>query len=247
MRSSDARMLVMGALVTSVVGVLIAFAAASHRESAARLGRAPEPARAPDQAPAYADLRVQRRGPNADLYAAPVRALRDGLPHPAAARPPSDEERRAALAARAERRAYDGAPPTIPHAVTERLLDCSGCHAEGAVVGGVTAPMRSHGPLPSCVQCHVPGESPLPARGGGSLANNDFAGAFESGGGTVAWQGAPPTIPHSTHMRSECGSCHGAAGPVGLRTPHPHQVSCTQCHAPSAALDQRSGATTRTP
>jgi cytochrome c-type protein NapB len=46
-------------------------------------------------------------------------------------------------------------------------------------------------------------------------------------------------IPHPTHMRENCESCHGVAGPHGLRTPHAERQSCTQCHAPDAKLDRR--------
>jgi nitrate reductase (cytochrome), electron transfer subunit len=53
-----------------------------------------------------------------------------------------------------------------------------------------------------------------------------------------AFDGAPPTIPHSTLMRTDCLSCHGPQGLYGLRTPHPERQSCLQCHAPGAHLDQ---------
>ncbi|MBK6532709.1 MAG: hypothetical protein IPF99_24875 [Deltaproteobacteria bacterium] len=39
-------------------------------------------------------------------------------------------------------------------------------------------------------------------------------------------------------MRGRCESCHGVLS-QGIRSTHPWRESCTQCHAPSAALDQR--------
>lgn len=46
------------------------------------------------------------------------------------------------------------------------------------------------------------------------------------------------TIPHGTQLRSDCLSCHGPPGLVGLRTPHPDRQACVQCHAPNAELDE---------
>jgi hypothetical protein len=40
-------------------------------------------------------------------------------------------------------------------------------------------------------------------------------------------------------MREACASCHGPSGKRGLRSTHPVRASCQQCHARSAALDQR--------
>jgi cytochrome c-type protein NapB len=56
--------------------------------------------------------------------------------------------------------------------------------------------------------------------------------------GVRAYTGAPPEIPHSTWMRETCLACHGGTGAEGLRTRHPQRQSCTQCHAPSAGLNQ---------
>jgi cytochrome c-type protein NapB len=70
------------------------------------------------------------------------------------------------------------------------------------------------------------------------LAGNSFVGLNPPLKGTRAWPLAPPTIPHSTLMRSDCLSCHGPQGLYGLRTPHPERQSCVQCHVPGAELDQ---------
>ncbi len=154
----------------------------------------------------------------------------------------SAEMRAAALVARARRRAYDGAPPTIPHPIAQRdWPNCATCHAQGMRLGAQTAPAMSHPPYGSCVQCHVVSEGPIPGApppAGPMALTNSFAGLEAAGAGPRAWPGAPPQIPHSTLMRGRCESCHGPLA-LGLRTSHPWRQSCTQCHAPSAALDQR--------
>ncbi|MBC7173216.1 MAG: nitrate reductase cytochrome c-type subunit, partial [Polyangiaceae bacterium] len=67
------------------------------------------------------------------------------------------EEREASLSARLARRAYDGAPPVIPHAVDERGAPaCLACHERGMRVDARIAPAMSHEPYTSCLQCHAP-------------------------------------------------------------------------------------------
>lgn len=191
-------------------------------------------------APGYADLRGIRRGPNAEMYAGGLGAFEAKLPGTHDEIPPQTEEERArVLAARAERRAYDGAPPTIPHSIRQQgPPDCLGCHEKGAVVAGKRAPAMSHARFDSCTQCHVPvGNVPAPPPP--PLTENGFVGAASPARGERAWPGAPPTIPHRTPMRTACGSCHGVSGALGMRSTHPWRESCTQCHAPSAVLDQR--------
>lgn len=147
------------------------------------------------------------------------------------------------LARRAERRAYAGAPPTVPHPVTQRGdVDCLACHKQGLRVGALTAPAMSHKLMVNCTQCHVPMRTPIP---NATMAfelmsqENTFVGAREQAYGARAWSGAPPTIPHPTHMRDACMSCHGALALPGLATSHPERQSCLQCHAVSASLDLR--------
>lgn len=146
------------------------------------------------------------------------------------------------LTERASRRAFAGAPPTVPHPVKQRGdLDCLSCHRAGVEIAGRVAPAMSHEPHAACTQCHVPSSAPHPA-GDPDTASPPFESAFvplaEAPHGARAWEGAPPTIPHATHMRERCSSCHGVMGKPGMRTSHPERVQCTQCHAPSAELDQ---------
>jgi cytochrome c-type protein NapB len=189
--------------------------------------------------PAYADLRSLRRGPNGQIYAnAFDRLALVDSPQPG---PPSAAERDAALTLRQQRRAYDGAPPAVPHEIGQRTpSDCLVCHERGARLAGRIARQMSHRYMPNCVQCHPVEMSPRPLEAPAAAdLETDFAGLSAPHGGERAYPGAPPTIPHATLLRSRCESCHGSAGLFGLRTPHLERVSCTQCHAPSAELDQR--------
>jgi len=156
--------------------------------------------------------------------------------------PASDADRAQALATRAALRAYDGAPPRIPHAVPQfGALPCIQCHSDGMRVGGHVAGAMSHDSFQSCLGCHVVDDAPMPGAEGalasGPPIDNSFVGLEAPTHGPRALPGAPPVIPHPTRMRERCASCHGELA-AGLRSTHPWRQSCTQCHASSAALDQ---------
>lgn len=160
---------------------------------------------------------------------------------------PADGTRGEALVARAALRAYDGAPPTVPHPVRQdSAAECLACHADGLVVRGRVASRMSHPPYASCTQCHVVNSGPMP--GGDALppgppfADNAFTGLPAPVEGPRWTPIAPPQIPHRTFMREECTSCHGPLGRAPLRTTHPERQSCTQCHA--EALPGSAGAGT---
>lgn len=152
-----------------------------------------------------------------------------------------------AVAGRAQRRAFDGAPPAVPHPIEQReFSDCLSCHGVGLRIGARVASMPSHGPLPSCAQCHPSGVGAAPFddalradafRSNGTYGVNRFEGRRSPGPGLRAWPIAPPAIPHATFMRESCLSCHGDAGAAPLRTPHPDRTSCRQCHPAGAAHD----------
>jgi nitrate reductase (cytochrome), electron transfer subunit len=194
----------------------------------------------------YVDFDRRQFGPNRDWQStlAGLPTLSQLLPatHPDESTEDAgaqDSWREVSLVERAERRAFEGAPPVVPHPIDQMgASSCLACHAEGRVIGkGVVAPMMSHGLLLNCTQCHVEGqsvewESEVPWE-------NEFDGFRGVGRGSRAWEGAPPTVPHSIVMRENCLSCHGPGGPNPLRTSHPLRVSCLQCHAPSAFWDQR--------
>ena len=155
-----------------------------------------------------------------------------------AAVPPSDPAvTRASLSRRAVSRAFNGAPPTIPHRVDQRSDEsCLFCHNGGMIVDGRTVARMPHALLPQCTQCHVSLQgTPFT---GEPLALNSFHGLPAPTGGDRAWPGAPPVIPHTTLQRTNCLACHGPDAWPGLRTTHPLRSDCLQCHAPSAELDQ---------
>lgn len=147
--------------------------------------------------------------------------------------------RQVALAKRQQRRAYDGAPPVIPHAIDERdATSCPVCHERGMVLAGKTAPAISHHPMANCLQCHVPHTTSQPNPVGPELVGNAFTAQGFGGRGKRAFSGAPPVMPHRLLMRENCSSCHGVSGHIGIRTTHPERVNCQQCHAPDAAQQQ---------
>ncbi|MCA9134015.1 MAG: hypothetical protein KDA45_12700, partial [Planctomycetales bacterium] len=152
---------------------------------------------------------------------------------------PSAAEKEQSLARRTTRRAFNGAPPVIPHAV-EATNDaaCYACHAQGMKLGELQASVMSHRFLANCTQCHA---APTPAalQAFASPIETKFVGLSTPHAGQRAYPGAPPTIPHSQWMRENCVACHGGPhGWAGLESTHPWRSNCTQCHAPSAQLDQ---------
>ncbi len=191
--------------------------------------------------PRQADLGRERRGPHASMYAEAFDALAERLPRLDAPLPPvTAADRARALRERAERRAYEGAPPTIPHLVAEdAATDCLACHERGALIAGRIAPAMAHERYGSCLQCHAPAVRGAPFGEPPPVAGTTFAGLEAPGRGTRAWAGAPPTIPHRLEMRSNCASCHGPSGRAPLRTPHATRQSCLQCHAQDAAAQAR--------
>jgi len=182
------------------------------------------------------------RGPNRTRFVEAlenVRGERRGLADEIGR--PTEAEWDESVARRGELRAFDGAPPLIPHDITQRgFPSCTACHVDGLVLDGRTSPAMSHESMANCTQCHVMSERPVPGEAltGGPPLVNAFRGIDRSGRGERAWVGAPPTIPHTTHMRDRCESCHGVLA-TGIRTSHACQQNCRQCHTPSAGLDQQ--------
>lgn len=138
-------------------------------------------------------------------------------------------------AVRAERRAYDGAPPTVPHESFGAA--CTGCHDErGQSVPGVGfAPASPHdgtskaGGTVRCRQCHV-------FRTTDDLfVRSEYEGLPQDlVAGDRATAGAPPRIPHRLLMRENCLACHAGPGArEEVRTTHPERTRCRQCHVPA--------------
>ncbi|WP_437790391.1 nitrate reductase cytochrome c-type subunit [Sorangium sp. So ce693] len=229
------------------LAAIVAVAAAGYfsgvrgtEQGVAELRGDPAPPSASVEARSYADMRERAHGPNAGMYEGAFARLEAADADLYAPVEQSEADREAALERRASRRAYDGAPPTIPHRIEQLgAPDCLSCHERGLRVANLTAPRMSHRRYESCTQCHVVGADPRPLADTPPPPDNTFAGMASPRRGARAYEGAPPTIPHPTLMRSECASCHGVHGALGMRSTHPYRQSCTQCHAPSAELDQR--------
>ena len=143
-------------------------------------------------------------------------------------------------AVRASRRAFDGAPPVIPHEPLGPA--CATCHSDlGKPVPGMGfAPANPHagvsyaGALQNCRQCHV-----------SQAADNSFAATNFTGlrqavrGGERLFPTAPPVIPHRVFMRENCLSCHDGPGArPEIRCTHPDRVNCRQCHVESGPIEQ---------
>lgn len=194
-------------------------------------------------APRYAELHTGKLHPNRD-WKVHLAAL--SRPAPAAQYVPatlSVDDRARWRATRTQRRQYDGAPPVAPHP-TDQITpaSCLECHGRPTTISGIHVPQVSHPRYLNCIQCHVSSVGPASWWKTADTApsdGNSFAGKPQSGQGTRAYVGAPPTVPHTTWMRDDCMSCHGPGGTAALRTSHPDRRSCVQCHALDAALDQR--------
>jgi nitrate reductase (cytochrome), electron transfer subunit len=152
---------------------------------------------------------------------------------------PSEVDKEASSRQRASRRDYNGAPPIIPHSVqSTNDSACYACHSKGMRMAGLKASVMSHQFLANCTQCHAP-PPPTPFQNIESAVATSFVGSPAPQAGHRAFPGAPPTIPHSQWMRENCLACHGLPnGWAGMESTHPWRTNCTQCHAPSAVLDQ---------
>ncbi len=194
----------------------------------------PEVAGTPS-APTYESIREAEIGPNSDWQS----RLSDLWPAPTLFAAIDSELLRVR---RQERRAYDGAPPVVPHPIDQTSAEtCLQCHQDALPVGDVVASAISHPVYASCTQCHVS------AKGLGSRWNtsdfdlhtgNRFSGRHAAMLGERAYPDSPPTIPHAVHMRQNCLSCHGELGTSPIRTTHPERQSCVQCHVPGSEVDE---------
>jgi cytochrome c-type protein NapB len=141
---------------------------------------------------------------------------------------------------RAERRAYDGAPPVIPHPRFSRA--CESCHEGGgvAVPGLGVAPASPHGETRGigasarCGQCHVERTT------SGEFRVNRFEGRPQQvRHRAAATAGGPPVMPHPAFMRESCAACHAGPGARSeIRTTHPERKRCRQCHVERSAADR---------
>ena len=130
---------------------------------------------------------------------------------------------------RASTRAYDSAPPVIPHAVQSLGREnCLSCHAPGSPANAsrIASP-RSHPAWGDCRQCHVERHSRLVFR------ETSFEPYREPAWGHRQYAGAPPMTPHAIQNRNNCSICHvGEQAHPALRAKHEFRPNCAQCHVP---------------
>lgn len=144
------------------------------------------------------------------------------------------------LAVKYSRRAYNGAPPVIPHPIknddSKPGAQCLSCHLGGGYVDAfhAYAPKTPHPDYINCRQCHVPAGHLAPFRGESNFATRTIP--KQPG---AALPGGPPRIPHDLKERGNCAACHVGEGvPLAIRTSHPERIYCRQCHVPQDEENQ---------
>lgn len=164
-------------------------------------------------------------------------------------RPTPNGRREDTLAYRERLRAFDGAPPVVPHPMHQTSSKvCLSCHEKGRWIDTVYARPMSHPNWASCTQCHVQGDTTNL-----TLSADSYFHGLRSQAGARYMKGTPPAIPHSRvqveQTRVDCLSCHGKQAWPGLRfnldnpahqipekslTNHEERgiinVRCQQCH-----------------
>ena len=135
-------------------------------------------------------------------------------------------------------RAYPGAPPSISHAlISEKGIggkNCLQCHQNGGYVDQFKAfaPVTPHPEYTNCKQCHVPQKTAE------VFKKSNWEKLTPPKIHQVAFEGAPPRIPHDLDLKNNCLSCHAGPGaPIEIRVSHPERVNCRQCHVPINVKD----------
>jgi len=121
--------------------------------------------------------------------------------------------------ARAELRAFHGAPPVIPHGVrSEGRENCLACHGEGMQADGrIVAAVTPHSTWFNCTQCHV---EPLTEA---LFVANTLTGLAEPEIVAMPQPFLPRYIPHrlDNYREQACETCHiGTQAAINLRPGH---------------------------
>lgn len=226
------------AAVLSLAGAGLAVQRASARRDADQV-RVPEAEPAVPGAPIAHEAEVFRTRPGAQAVEPDARRR--------------DEAHPRTIATYRALRSYPGAPPRIPHGLTDvefRTTRCNTCHEQGGYSQrfGAYAPVNPHPERAMCLQCHAPAYPlvgvPFPRAGANDPCRQCHAGVpAKFAEATIDWRGAPwpalasrgaaevPAIPHDLEGRGNCLACHMGPGAVAeLRTSHPERADCRQCH-----------------
>lgn len=196
------------------------------------------PAESTRLTPSYREINSAEVGPNQAWTSsfALLKQTRPGLFAPVVR---TAEMKDSSLRDRLRTRAFNGAPPVVPHRVEHQSAQsCLVCHREGMQLGHQIATKICHPHYANCLGCHVEQAGSLPIAVNAEAPANLFAGVLRAGPGIRAMPSAPPSIPHTTHLRGDCMSCHGLIARPGLRTTHPWLTNCVQCHASPAETER---------
>lgn len=171
------------------------------------------------------------------------------------------------LARRARLRAFEGAPPVIPHFVEQNSApECLACHGARLQFRGRAARPICHDEHTNCTACHVMSSGPAPSRGDlgpdPRAVGNSFVGMRHQVQGAVVTL-EPPRIAHRTAMRERCAACHGQNGPGAGHHPVDFELkrevpksftlsadgrlTCRTCHQASEQLPSFGGAAAAVP
>jgi nitrate reductase cytochrome c-type subunit len=151
-------------------------------------------------------------------------------------------------------RAYPGAPPRIPHGLSDeefRTGTCGTCHERGgySIRFAAYTPVTPHPELKPCLGCHA-GDDAVAGRTAPRDDPNTRCPQCHGPEGRVRpreqigwiaslWSqpasgqsgSVPPVIPHERSFREDCLACHaGPAAVKEIRTTHPEWVGCRTCH-----------------
>jgi cytochrome c-type protein NapB len=146
-------------------------------------------------------------------------------------------------------RAYEGAPPTVPHEVEGKNIGgkaCLKCHETGGYVDKfkANAPIVPHPSFDNCIQCHVP----VNTKGEFKDSNWEKVRNINiSKNSNQALLTSPPVIPHTVTKNDDCLSCHSGSGIKKIRVTHPERTNCRQCHVPKFTEKDEADAFVRKP
>ncbi|MES0491687.1 MAG: nitrate reductase cytochrome c-type subunit [Leptospirales bacterium] len=143
-------------------------------------------------------------------------------------------------------RAYDGAPPQVPHSTTQTAYRrCLVCHEKGftlkneqteGIADRVVGPIVPHPTWLNCVQCHVPQNTDE------QFVENTFEpfritskkAPVDPSVDPAENAGPPPRMPHAKQNRENCKVCHASeTGSLAIKSPHGEREGCEYCHVES--------------
>ncbi|MDH4263403.1 MAG: nitrate reductase cytochrome c-type subunit [Spirochaetia bacterium] len=142
-------------------------------------------------------------------------------------------------------RAYEGAPPVIPHTILKSGTHyCLSCHTKGIVFEkdaevwskkNMVAKITPHPEWVNCFQCHVPQQDT------GLFHKNKFKTfhlAHVKKNIKSGEEPAPPPMPHQVENREKCIICHlSKTADPSIVPKHGMRDGCEMCHLPPESLD----------